>query len=314
MQSSNHPEALSQSIVPLTALVLLSINTLVWGLNWPIQKIALSILDPWTLRMLTAGIGGLGMLLIAAISTQSLAIPRNRIGLLILNGLLTTTGAQMLSAYGVYLINPGRAAILMFTFPMWAMLLSIVLLRARITLWQGLGVALGMGGILLLLVPDLKSVSSSPLGSIFIILASISWAAGSILTQRYSWGMPTLVLTGWQSTIGSIPIVIIAVTTQPLISPLSVSLDVSLAVLFAVFCSSLFGMWAWFKVLTLSPAHVASVGLLAVPIVGVFTSTLLLGDPLLWNELGALVLVCSSIAIVLVLPALRRRSTSVPPS
>jgi len=309
MPSPERSAALSASVLPMAGLALLSMNTVIWGLNWPIQKIALTTLDPWTLRVATASVGGFGMLAIALATRQSLRVPSRRVVPLIFNGLLTTTGAQVLSAYGVSLVNPGRAAILMFTFPLWAMLLSAVFLRARITGWQIVGLTLGMSGIGFLLMPDLDSVGSAPIGALVLILASICWAGGSILTQRFEWGMPTVVLSGWQSVIGTVPIVIVAVLTQPVLERADVSLEVGLAVAFSALGSSLFGIWAWFKVLTLAPAHTAGIGLLAVPIVGVFTSTLLLGDPLLWNELVALALVCGSIGVVLVLPALRRRQT-----
>ena len=314
MPSTERSASLTASALPMTGLALLAMNTVFWGLNWPIQKIALTTLDPWTLRLVTASVGGFGMLAIALATRQSLRVPRRRVVPLVFNGLLTTTGAQMLSVYGVYLINPGRAAILMFTFPLWAMLLSALFLRARITGWQIVGLALGMAGIALLLMPDLDSVGDAPIGALLVILASISWAGGSILTQRFDWGMPTVVLSGWQSVIGTIPIAIVAFLTQPVLERADVSLEVGLAVAFSALCSSLLGIWAWFKVLTIAPAHVASTGLLAVPIVSVFTSALLLGDPLLWNELVALALVCGSIGVVLVLPALRRRAPTLPPA
>ena len=54
------------------------------------------------------------------------------------------------------------------------------------------------------------------------------------------------------------------------------------------------------------PAAIAAMGTLAVPIVGVYSSALILGEPVGWQELTALVLTCSALASVLVLPALRR--------
>ena len=313
MQPTGRGAALTAPTLPMLGLALLSMNTVIWGLNWPAQKMALVEVDPWTLRMVTAGVGSIGMLAIATVTRQSLNVPRRMVWPLILNGLLTTTGAQMLSAYGVYLINPGRAVILMFTFPVWLMLLSAVFLRVRITGIHIAGLTLGMVGIALLIVPDIESVGAAPIGSLFIIGGAVAWAAGTVVTQRFQWGMPTIVLSGWQSLIGTVPIVIVALLTQPVLERVDVSLEVGLALAFSAFGSSLFGIWAWFKVLTLAPAHLASIGLLAVPIVGVFASNAMLGDPLLWNELAALVFVCASLGLVLIVPALRRRTAERPP-
>ena len=48
---------------------------------------------------------------------------------------------------------------------------------------------------------------------------------------------------------------------------------------------------------------------LGVPIVGTYSSALLLGEPVGLQEFGALVLVCLALMTVLVIPALRGRRT-----
>ena len=69
-----------------------------------------------------------------------------------------------------------------------------------------------------------------------------------------------------------------------------------------VFCQ-----WAFFKVVRLFPAAIASIGTLAVPVIGVYSSALILGEPVGWIEFAAMALICGALAIVLVLPALRKR-------
>ena len=53
------------------------------------------------------------------------------------------------------------------------------------------------------------------------------------------------------------------------------------------------------------PAVYAAIGVMAVPVIGVYSSLLLLGEPVSWREIIALVLVCSAIFMVLILPRLR---------
>jgi len=68
-----------------------------------------------------------------------------------------------------------------------------------------------------------------------------------------------------------------------------------------VFCQ-----WAWFKVVRLFPASIAAVGTLAIPVIGVFSSGLLLDEPIGGREFAALGLVCAALAAVLLVPALHR--------
>jgi drug/metabolite transporter (DMT)-like permease len=65
----------------------------------------------------------------------------------------------------------------------------------------------------------------------------------------------------------------------------------------------LFGQWAYFKIVHLFPASIAAIGTLAIPIVGVFSSALMLDEAVGISDLMALALICSALVSVLVPPA-----------
>jgi drug/metabolite transporter (DMT)-like permease len=58
--------------------------------------------------------------------------------------------------------------------------------------------------------------------------------------------------------------------------------------------------WAWFKIVARAPAAVSALGTLMIPVVGVLSSLLLLGERPHWQEYAALFLVLGSIATVLI--------------
>ena len=66
-------------------------------------------------------------------------------------------------------------------------------------------------------------------------------------------------------------------------------------------------MRAWFRVVALFPASVAAIGTLAIPVVGVFSSALVLEELLAAADLLALALVVAGLFVVLVLPSLLAR-------
>jgi drug/metabolite transporter (DMT)-like permease len=53
------------------------------------------------------------------------------------------------------------------------------------------------------------------------------------------------------------------------------------------------------RVLQVFPASVASIGTLMIPVVGVFSAALVIGEPVGATEIAALVLIVGSLAIVL---------------
>jgi drug/metabolite transporter (DMT)-like permease len=58
----------------------------------------------------------------------------------------------------------------------------------------------------------------------------------------------------------------------------------------------------------LFPASLAAISTLGIPLVGTYSSALILDEPVGWREFTALVLVISALATVTLLPALRRRA------
>jgi drug/metabolite transporter (DMT)-like permease len=59
------------------------------------------------------------------------------------------------------------------------------------------------------------------------------------------------------------------------------------------------GYALWFKVVSLFPATIASIGALVTPVIGMASSAILLNEPIGWREMVALALVLSAVAVVI---------------
>ena len=77
------------------------------------------------------------------------------------------------------------------------------------------------------------------------------------------------------------------------------------SVAYNVFLGTSLGMLGFLKALSIFPATITSIGTLMVPVVGVISANLVLGEPLGWRELVSLALVC--IALALILPRIGAR-------
>jgi drug/metabolite transporter (DMT)-like permease len=130
--------------------------------------------------------------------------------------------------------------------------------------------------------------------------AAASWAIGTVIQKR-DWNTPILTLIGWQLVFGTIPLAILAVTfdTAPFAN---LTLRGVLAVSHIVLIACLFGYWAWFNVVKLVPTSVASIAVLTVPLVGVMSSALILGESIGVAELVALVLITCALATIMLGP------------
>ena len=129
------------------AYLLLAALSLFWGLNWPVMKVVLGEIPVLPFRALCLIGSGPLLLAIAALRGDSLALRRHEIGPLLLAALLNVTLWHLFSAYGVSLMPAGRASIIAYTMPAWAMLLGAVVLGEPFGMRGHLALVLGMGGV-----------------------------------------------------------------------------------------------------------------------------------------------------------------------
>ncbi len=286
-----------------TAFLLLAMLSLFWGLNWPVTKVALVEIPVLPFRALCLIASGPLLLAIVALRGERIAVPHREIGPLLLAALLNITLWHLLTAYGVSLMPAGRASIIAYTMPAWAALFGSLALGERLATRGLAGLGLGMAGIATLLLPEVDRVIAAPLGAVSMILAAMVWAAGTVVIKRFRWSLTAGALTGWQICLGGLPILVAAIIAGPFPGLEHADGAAVAALFYIVVFGMLISQWAWFTVLAQLPATVASIGTLAIPIVGVLSSVLLLGERLGLAELVALALVVAALALVLLRPA-----------
>lgn len=302
--SSIRGQALSSlHVFPGHLIGLLILLTLGWGFNWPMMKLALQEMAPMHFRSLCLASGMVGWFAIARFNGLRIAVPRGQWPRLIVISATNMVGWNVLAVYGLPMLSSGRAAILGYTMPMWAVLLSAWLLNEPLTRRRVLGVALGMGGMLLLLGSEIHAVESSPLGAVLLIGAAIIWAFGTIAIKRWPVDLPIASFVAWQMLLALVPIFIVALTTETsTFNPFALSLAPMLGVLYNMLIAFIFCHWAWTKIALGMPVGVSSLASMMTPVVGVFSGALVLSESPHWQDYAALVLVVACLATVM-LPA-----------
>jgi len=288
----------SHTFPPHLASLLVGV-TVGWGLNWPAMKIVLAEMAPLHFRTLVLGLGAAGLFFIAWAGGFAFRVPAGQWGRLVAIALFTMSGWNIFAIYGIGLLASGRAAILGYTMPAWSVLLSALLLHEPLTRRRILGVALGGGGMLLLLGNEIQALGRSPAGALLMIAAAFCWALGAVLMKRWPVDLPATSFTAWQILIGVVPIVAFALLFERgSFNAFTLSAWPMGALAYNILAYD-FCYWAWTKIVTLAPVGVASLAIMMVPVVGVFSGMLLLGEAPHWQDYAALVLVVASLATVL---------------
>lgn len=293
----------SSSRLSAEGILLLAGLAIGWGINWPIMKFILLEIPPLSFRGFCLFLGGLGILGLARISGLKLQIPRGYTHKVIWVCVFNIIGWNVLATYGLSLLPAGRSALLGYTMPLWAVLLSIWILKDKFTARVGIAVLLGSGGVLALLSDTLLSWFNGPInhelltGAAFMIIAAWSWGAGTVMMKRWQIPMHSVALTGWLLLLASIPILIAACFIDGLPQEMPSTLALW-GVVYNVFIAFMFCYWAWVRLVSLVPVSVSSLSSLITPLIGVISGILLLGEQPGWPEFSATLLILGAVAVV----------------
>ena len=282
----------------LRALLQVAVLALVWGCNWPVLKMGVSLLPPLTFRALTLPFAALGLLAVAKLSGESIRLPRRLWGEVALLALLNIGGWNALVLFGVAQLPAGRSVIIAYTMPIWTVLFSLVLLREPFGRRKAAGLVLGMAGLALLVGDDIRQLQRAPTAMLFILGASTCWALGTVLLRKWKPPLPPNALSGWMMLLGWVPIALLAPALAPGPMP-ALTGGAWFAILYNVFLAGTLAHWAWFTLVRTLPVAVSSMASLPVPIVGVFAGMLVLGErPGPWEWTALALVLCAMLAVL----------------
>lgn len=285
----------------LTSLMLLVTLWVVWGVSWPAMRIVFLELPLWQFRATVSLLAGATLLVMAAWSPGGWRIPRRLWPPLLLASLFNIIIWSAFIGYGLGLIGAGHGAIVCYTMPIWTALLSAVVLQEPLTPRKILALALGIGGVSLLIAANLSTLGGSPFGVALVLGAALCWAVGTVIVKRVAWPASMSALAGWQLVLGAPAFLVLAIlfedfTLHRMSGPAAISS------LYTLLGGMIGGYFLWFRIVDRMPASIAAIGTLMVPVFGVISGAVVLGEALGWREAAALVLVLAAIGLVVFAP------------
>jgi len=283
--------------------------SLVWGCNWPILKMGVEELAPLTFRGMTLPLAALGLLLVSRLSGDSVRVPRALWPRVIALALFNIACWNGFVLFGVQQLPAGRSAILAYTMPIWATMIATLVLHEPLSRRKLLGLVLGVSGMAVLIGEQIAVVRAAPFGALMILAAAITWAFGTVLLRKWQPPIAQNTLSGWMMLLGWIPLAIAApfLDPQPLASELGqLSARGWFAIAYNIFLAGTVAHWAWFTLARTLPVTVSSLSSLSVPVVGVFSGIVLLGERPGVQEWVALALVVAALFTVLFQPSGKR--------
>lgn len=276
----------------------LGITSVGWALNWPLIKIILADWPPLFARGLAGVIAALLLGSLALARRQSLAVPGGTWPRLLFASFTNVFAWMGFSTVAMKLVTVGECALIVYTMPIWAMLLAWPLSGVRPTMRGMVSVVLAMAGVVLLLGGNGFDFDRDKVVGIALSLASaVLFALGNVLNRKPPPMLP-LVDVAWQVGLGCLVMLVLGILFE---SPDYTALSAVGVASFAYMVIVPMGVCylAWFEtVRRLSPVT-ASTGILLVPVLAVVAAALVLDEPLGIREVLALALTLGGVALAL---------------
>jgi drug/metabolite transporter (DMT)-like permease len=197
------------------------------------------------------------------------------------------------STWSVQYIPSGLGAVIGAISPIWIALFSLVLFRdTRINWTTALGLVLGFGGILIIFYDYLDALLNSQfsLGIILGLIATMTWALGTLFTVRHAKDLDPYYSIGWQMFLSGIILTLTARVSGQHIPIREIPSTAWYSIAYLVIVGSIITFAAFIYALKRLPAAQASIYAYINPIVAVVIGALLNHEKLnFWIAGGTLI-------------------------
>ncbi len=265
-----------------------------WGYTWVLAKQALTYAPPFAFAAERCVGGALALIVALKFMGRPLKLvaPGATLGL----GLFQITGFMAISTWALVEGGPGKTAVLIFTMPIWTLLLAWPILGERIRGMQWMAAASTLAGLLLIIEP--WRMHTSLFSKFLGVTAALCWAIGTVLVKRLRarQQVDLLSLTAWQMVIGAVPLVLLALVVPEHPTDWSATYIGILAFMSVI--STALCWWLWITLLDRVPAWEASLSVLGTPVVAIVSSRLTLGEDFTFGELTGILLIGAGLALL----------------
>lgn len=231
-----------------------------WGLSYPLTKIALGGMSPFVLAFVRFSVGGVALLI------YSRGI---RIGVKeAINGVLNVfLLVVFLNLSLIFTTNPALASVLIYTQPLFILLIGRAL-GDNVSTLRSIGVILGFIGIVI----SVGSTNLNP-GTLLAVAGGLSWAIGTIYFRRRLPQGDLLKLNSFMALLSALlvtPLMLVNWVFDPTVSQLTAAVVVGLT-------AQAIGFVLWFSaVKELGPINAGATSVL-VPVAAYILSFTILG-------------------------------------
>lgn len=260
-------------------LILAILVTLVWGVNFPITKLGLLSMEPFLLTGIRFTLAALPLVFF---------IPKPNIPFryVVIYGFIFGLGMWGIINYGIQVgVHPGVASLLIQLSAFFTMGWGALMFKERLRATQLLGALIAFVGLVGIILT--QGGGDATFGLVLVVLSAVSWSIGNVII-KLSGVKEIFSFMVWASLFPPIPLFIVSYWlhgSEPFTTlPEAINLMSIMSILFQVYLATHFSYWGWNSLLKLYPVSTVAPLSLLIPVFGLGSSMLILGEQVSFVE------------------------------
>ena len=287
-------------------LLILFLAMFFWGSAYPVSKYMMCAVHPAFMAFLRHSLGFLPLIPFFIVEQRKLSIPirLGDIAVMSFIGVFGIAGFALLLFYGVAFSSAATGSTLANTQPIFAVILSPIILKEKLNRYQIVGTISGLFGMVLVTTGGnfccLEMGSGYTMGNLLLVGAAISMTLYNITLKRYIHTYGGMIPTFFTMLSGSIVLLIVSVfITDWNVQVRNIgNFTNALLIVYLGFFATALPFFLFNYALKFIPVIRAAGFKFLIPVTGVTLSILLISErPSLWTLLGILIVVFSVIIL-----------------
>ncbi|MGH9950313.1 MAG: EamA family transporter [Nitrososphaeraceae archaeon] len=216
-------------------------------------------------------------------------------------GAILIVGGHGLIAWGTQYLSAGIASLLNSTIPLWVVLFMFLIFHNKIINSAKIGLALGFGGMIILVGPSIGGQGLSIIGVASLLISSILWALGSIYSGKSFLPQNFLLSAGMVTLVGGALLIIPSVLVGEfnlLPSFSEMDLDLLMSYTFLIIIGTVVPFAEFYWLLKVSTPPIANTFAYIAPIVAIFLGWAILEESVTYLTVIATIVILVGVALI----------------
>ncbi|CAM2867928.1 DMT family transporter [Paenibacillus sediminis] len=276
-------------------ILMIAFLVIVWGVNWPLSKIALQYTPPVLFSGMRTFLGGLLLLIVAVPRFQKLNL-RETWYIYLLSSLFNVVLYYGLQTIGLRYLPAGLFSAIVFLQPVLVGLFSWMWLEEKMYGLKIVGLILGFAGVGIISSSGVSGHISIP-GILLALGSALSWALGTVYVKKTSGMVDSIWLVTIQLIVGGLFMTIIGSGVESW-SEISWNASYIICLLFISIFVIAIGWIVFYKLIDSGEASKIASYTFLIPLVAILIGTIFMNEPFTMTLLVGLILILVSIYFV----------------